>query len=93
MAVLDIENLTVEFPSAAGPLRAVDGVSLTLEQGEILGIVGESGSGKSVAMLALMGLVPFPGEVSAGRLAFDGRDHALGCRKPRAAASSARTWR
>ena len=74
MALLDIDNLTVEFPSAAGPLRAVDGVSLTLEQGEILGIVGESGSGKSLAMLALMGLVPFPGEVSASRLAFDGHD-------------------
>ncbi len=74
MALLDIDDLTVEFPSAAGPLRAVDRVSLTLEQGEILGIVGESGSGKSLAMLALMGLVPFPGEVSAGRLAFDGND-------------------
>jgi dipeptide transport system ATP-binding protein len=74
MALLEIENLTVEFPSNAGPLRAVDGVSLTVEQGEVLGIVGESGSGKSLAMLALMGLVPFPGEVSAKRLAFDGRD-------------------
>ncbi|HTQ83655.1 MAG TPA: ABC transporter ATP-binding protein, partial [Pseudolabrys sp.] len=41
---------------------------------EVLGIVGESGSGKSLAMLALMGLVPFPGEVSAGRLTFDGHD-------------------
>jgi dipeptide transport system ATP-binding protein len=74
MAALEIENLTVEFPSAAGPLRAVDGMSLKVEQGEVLGIVGESGSGKSLAMLALMGLVPFPGEVSAERLLFDGRD-------------------
>jgi dipeptide transport system ATP-binding protein len=74
MAALEIENLTIEFPSAAGPLRAVDGVSLKVEQGEVLGIVGESGSGKSLAMLALMGLVPFPGEVSAGRLVFDGHD-------------------
>ena len=74
MAALEIENLTVEFPSTAGPLRAVDGLSLTVEQGEVLGIVGESGSGKSLAMLALMGLVPFPGEVSAGRLTFDGHD-------------------
>ncbi len=74
MALLDIDDLTVEFPSAAGALRAVDGVSLSIEQGEVLGIVGESGSGKSLAMLALMGLVPFPGEVSAGRLAFDGHN-------------------
>ena len=45
-------------------MRAVDGVSLTLEKGEVLGVVGESGSGKSVTMLALMGLVPFPGRVT-----------------------------
>jgi dipeptide transport system ATP-binding protein len=74
MAAVDIENLVVEFPSSVGPLRAVDGVSLTLDQGEILGIVGESGSGKSVAMLAVMGLVPYPGEVSADRLLVGGRD-------------------
>ena len=84
MALLEIDDLTVEFPSAAGRLRAVDGVSLNVEQGEVLGIVGESGSGKSVTMLALMGLVPFPGEVSAGRLAFDGHDLlvAVGGRAP-----------
>jgi dipeptide transport system ATP-binding protein len=74
MALLDIEDLSVMFPSAAGPLFAVDGVSLTVEPGEVLGIVGESGSGKSLAMLALMGLVPFPGEVTAKRLMFDGHD-------------------
>ena len=55
-------------------MRAVDGVSLTLDQGEVLGVVGESGSGKSVTMLALMGLVPFPGRVRADRLSFGGRD-------------------
>ncbi len=68
MAALEIENLTVEFPSAGPPLRAVEGVSLRVEQGEVLGIVGKSGSGKSVSMLALMGLVPYPGEVRADRL-------------------------
>jgi dipeptide transport system ATP-binding protein len=74
MALLEIEDLSVQFPSATGPLYAVDSVSLTVEPGEVLGIVGESGSGKSLAMLALMGLVPFPGQVSAQRLMFDGHD-------------------
>jgi dipeptide transport system ATP-binding protein len=74
MALLEIENLSVQFPSQGGVMRAVDGVSLRLDQGEVLGVVGESGSGKSVTMLALMGLVPFPGRVAADRLTFDGRD-------------------
>ncbi|MBV8791574.1 MAG: ABC transporter ATP-binding protein, partial [Pseudolabrys sp.] len=74
MALLEIEDLTVEFPSAGQPLRAVDGVSLNLNKGEALAIVGESGSGKSVAMLALMGLVPYPAQVRASRLMFDGQD-------------------
>ncbi|MDI3470739.1 MAG: dipeptide ABC transporter, ATP-binding protein DppD [Pseudolabrys sp.] len=74
MALLEIENLVVEFASPAGWLRAVDGVSLSVDRGDVLGIVGESGSGKSLAMLAVMGLVPYPGRVSAGRLAFSGRD-------------------
>jgi dipeptide transport system ATP-binding protein len=75
MALLEIEDLSVDFPSHAGAvLRAVDGVSLSLDEGEVLGIVGESGSGKSVTMLALMGLVAFPGRVRAKRLAFAGRD-------------------
>ncbi|MET0427372.1 MAG: oligopeptide/dipeptide ABC transporter ATP-binding protein [Microvirga sp.] len=74
MALLEIKNLSVEFPSQSGVLRAVDGVSLTLDEGEVLGVVGESGSGKSVSMLALMGLVPFPGRVRAEKLSFNGRD-------------------
>mgnify|MGYP001164625218 CR=1 FL=1 len=74
MALLEIENLSVEFPTQGGIMRAVDGVSLKLDEGEILGVVGESGSGKSVTMLALMGLVPFPGRVRADKLSFNGRD-------------------
>src|SRR5947207_2375445 len=74
MPLLEIENLSVAFPSQNGLVRAVDGVNITLEKGEVLGIVGESGSGKSVGMLALMGLVPFPGRVTADKLLFEGRD-------------------
>jgi dipeptide transport system ATP-binding protein len=74
MALLEIENLSVEFPSKTAVMHAVDGVSLTLDAGEVLGIVGESGSGKSVTMMALMGLVSFPGRVRADKLRFDGHD-------------------
>ena len=74
MALLDIENLSVEFPSHQGVMHAVEGVSLHVDEGEVLGIVGESGSGKSVTMMALMGLVAFPGRVRADRLRFDGHD-------------------
>ena len=74
MSLLEIENLSVDFQTASGLFRAVDGVSLTVDGGEVLAIVGESGSGKSVAMLALMGLLPWTANVTADRLAFDGRD-------------------
>jgi ABC-type dipeptide/oligopeptide/nickel transport system ATPase component len=55
MPLLEIEDLHVDFPTQVGVMHAVDGVSLTLDEGEVLGIVGESGSGKSVTMLALLG--------------------------------------
>ena len=74
MALLEIENLSVEFPSHTGVMYAVDGVSLSLDAGDVLGIVGESGSGKSVTMMALMGLVAYPGRVKADTLRFDGHD-------------------
>ena len=74
MALLEITNLTVEFATATGSLRAVDGVNLSIDEGEILAIVGESGSGKSVAMLALMGLLPWTAKVSADSMLFDGQD-------------------
>jgi dipeptide transport system ATP-binding protein len=74
MALLEIEDLHVDFSSQGAVLRAVEGVSLSLDEGEVLGIVGESGSGKSVTMLALMGLVGYPGRVRAQRMQFDGRD-------------------
>ncbi|QDZ12713.1 ABC transporter ATP-binding protein [Devosia ginsengisoli] len=74
MVLLSIENLVVEFPASTGWFRAVDGVSMSVNEGEILAIVGESGSGKSVSMLAVMGLLPPAARVSADRLEFDGKD-------------------
>jgi len=74
MALLEIENLSVDFSTAHGLFRAVDGVTLAIEAGEDVAIVGESGSGKSVSMLAVMGLLPWTAQVSADRLNFDGHD-------------------
>jgi len=74
MPLLEIRNLSVEFATAKGAFRAVDSVDLTVEAGEVLGIVGESGSGKSVSMLAVMGLIPWPGKVSADAMRFEGID-------------------
>ncbi|BCG76576.1 ABC transporter ATP-binding protein [Mesorhizobium sp. 113-3-3] len=74
MALLDIQNLVVEFQTASGSFRAVDGVSLHVDEREVLAIVGESGSGKSVSMLAVMGLLPWTAKVTADRMSFNGRD-------------------
>ncbi|MER9315599.1 ABC transporter ATP-binding protein [Mesorhizobium sp. M0659] len=74
MALLDIRNLVVEFQTASGPFRAVDGVSLHVNEREVLAIVGESGSGKSVSMLAVMGLLPWTATVTADQMSFNGRD-------------------
>src|SRR5690606_21135078 len=74
MALFEIENLVVDFATATGRFRAVDGISLAVDEGEILAIVGESGSGKSVAMLAAMGLLPWTARVTADRMVFNGRD-------------------
>jgi dipeptide transport system ATP-binding protein len=74
MALLEIENLSVEFATSRGAFRAVDHVSMSVDTGEVLAIVGESGSGKSVSMLAVMGLLPWTAKVTADRINFDGRD-------------------
>jgi len=74
MALLTIRNLTVEFKTARGQFRAVDRISLDVSKGEVLSIVGESGSGKSVAMLAVMGLLPWTAKVTADEMSFEGRD-------------------
>lgn len=69
-----IKNMTVEYKTRAGLVRAVDNVSLDIERGEILGLVGESGCGKSTFGKALMRLHDGPARISAGELWFDGRD-------------------
>ncbi|PWC48902.1 ABC transporter ATP-binding protein [Azospirillum sp. TSA6c] len=74
MPLLDIKNLSVEFTTRAGTFRAVDGIDLTVDEGEVVGIVGESGSGKSVTSLAVMGLLGSNGRVVADRMMFGGRD-------------------
>ncbi|WP_137136373.1 ABC transporter ATP-binding protein [Rhizobium sp. FKY42] len=74
MALLDIQNLTVQFETASGWFKAVDGVSLSVNEGEVLAIVGESGSGKSVSMLAVMGLLPWTAKITADKIEFQGRD-------------------
>ena len=71
--LLELENLTVEFPSARGPVAAVRDISLALDAGETLALVGESGSGKSVTALAIMGLLPPQARVS-GAVRFEGRE-------------------
>lgn len=73
MALLEIENLSVEFKTHSGWFRAVDDVSMQVDASEVLAIVGESGSGKSVSMLAVMGLLPKTARVTARKLTFEGR--------------------
>ncbi|MGB3146176.1 MAG: ABC transporter ATP-binding protein [Paracoccaceae bacterium] len=72
--LLEIRNLTVCFDTALGPMKAVDGVDLSVKEREVLAIVGESGSGKSVAMLGVMGLLPPTATVTADVLRYSGRD-------------------
>ena len=81
VAYLQINNLKTHFPvekgilfrKVTGTVKAVDGVSLSLAKGEVLGLVGESGCGKSMTALALMGLLPY-GARASGRVNLDGTD-------------------
>ena len=72
--LLEIQNLTVSFDTSIGEFFAVRGINLHVDPREVLAIVGESGSGKSVAMLAVMGLLPNTATVKADRMTFEGRD-------------------
>ena len=72
--LLTIRNLAVHFDTDEGVVQAVDGASLQVGRGEVVGLVGESGSGKSVTALAILRLLRPPARVVGGRIDFDGRD-------------------
>jgi peptide/nickel transport system ATP-binding protein len=72
--LLRVDNLYTQFNTAEGVVHAVDGVSFAVAQGQTLGLVGESGCGKSVTALSVMGLIEYPGKISAGRILFEGHD-------------------
>src|SRR6202158_446843 len=72
--LLELINLKTHFPTREGLVRAVDGVTLYLDRGELLGLVGESGCGKSMTALSVMRLVAPPGKIVAGEILFDGKN-------------------
>lgn len=72
--LLQVQDLTTVFPTRRGLVRAVDGLSFDLYEGEKLGIVGESGSGKSVTLLSILRLVPYPGKIASGEVRFRGEN-------------------
>ncbi len=73
MALLEVKNLTVEFPTRRATLRAVDQISFSIDAGEVLGVVGESGAGKSMTGAAVIGLLEPPGRVAGGEIWLNGR--------------------
>lgn len=74
MAILEVQDLVVDFHTAAGVVQAVRGISFSMEQGQTLAIVGESGSGKSVTSRAIMGILTENATVRQGQVLFDGQD-------------------
>jgi oligopeptide transport system ATP-binding protein len=72
--LLSVEDLSVSFFTPAGEVKAVGGISYTLNDGDVMGIVGESGSGKSVEAYSIIGLLSSPGKVTGGKIVFDGEN-------------------
>jgi len=73
MPLLEVRDLTVEFPTRHGVLRALDRISFSIDAGEILGVVGESGAGKSLTGAAIVGLLERPGHIAGGEIRLDGQ--------------------
>ena len=71
--ILEVKDLTVQFPTRRGALTAVDSISFSIAPGEVLGVVGESGAGKSITGLAVIGLLEPPGRIAAGEVRLEGR--------------------
>jgi peptide/nickel transport system ATP-binding protein len=71
--ILEVNGLTVQFPTRRGTLTAVDSIDFSISPGEILGVVGESGAGKSITGLAVIGLLEPPGRIAAGEVRLEGR--------------------
>lgn len=72
--LLEIKDLKVSFFTPAGEVKAVNGISYSLEPGKVLGIVGESGSGKSVSSYSIIGLIDKPGKIVGGTITFEGKN-------------------
>lgn len=73
MSLLEVKDLVVEFPHRRGNLRALDGLSFSIEPGEILGVVGESGAGKSLTGASIVGLLEPPGRIASGQILLQGQ--------------------
>jgi oligopeptide/dipeptide ABC transporter ATP-binding protein len=72
--LLEVRDLHTYFPTRTGVVKAVEGVSLHVERGEVLGVVGESGCGKSITALSIVRLLQSPGRIVSGQVLFEGRD-------------------
>jgi len=73
-SLLRVRDLSVDFATPSGPLRAVDGVSFDINRGEVVGLVGETGCGKTVTALSVLGLLPKAARIASGSISFDGRE-------------------
>src|ERR1700721_1241463 len=74
VSLLDVKDLRTEIKLRTATVRAVDGLSFSVEPGETVGIVGESGCGKTMAAMSIMKLLPRNGYIAAGEVNFDGQD-------------------
>ena len=74
-ALLELSDLQTHFFTSAGTVKAVDGVSYSVNEGETVAVVGESGCGKSVTAMSILRLIPWPpGKIVGGKISFDGKD-------------------